>query len=146
MDATFGYKSSNLRDYVLEKAGSKFTVDDFVSISIEDIRRGIEHVTEKLLKVRKGSVVIVNAAAETDMHVFAAGILAGKLCVSWFLSAQLQKFTRLLITKLYPGIHADQAVSRAKRSQVHLSHWCGFRFLQARHNWNSTLICRISQH
>ncbi|PMD38612.1 3-hydroxyisobutyrate dehydrogenase [Hyaloscypha variabilis F] len=77
-DATFGYKSSNLRDYVLEKAGSKFTVDDFVSISIEDIRLGIDHVTEKLLKATKGSVVIVNAAAETDMHVFAAGILAAE--------------------------------------------------------------------
>jgi len=78
-DATFGYKSSNLRDYVLEKAGSKFTSDDFCSISIDDIRRGPESVTEKLLKVSKGSVVIVNAAAESDMHVFAAGILAGKL-------------------------------------------------------------------
>jgi hypothetical protein len=77
-DATFGYKSSNLRDYVLEKAGSKFTKDDIFSISLKDIRSGPQIVTEQLLIAPKGSVIIVNAAAESDMFVFAAGVLAGK--------------------------------------------------------------------
>jgi hypothetical protein len=77
-DATFGYKSSNLRDYVLEKAGSKFTKDDIFSISLEDTRSGPQIVTEQLLVAPKGSVIIVNAAAESDMFVFAAGVLAGK--------------------------------------------------------------------
>jgi uncharacterized protein YgbK (DUF1537 family) len=62
-DATFGYKSSNLKDYVLEKAGSKFTSDDIFSISLEDIRLGPEAVTERLLSALKGSVIIVNAVA-----------------------------------------------------------------------------------
>lgn len=79
-DATFGYKSSNLRDYVLEKTGSKFTDNDMLSITIEDIRLGgPSKVAEKLLGAPKGSVIIVNAAAESDMLVFAAGILNGKL-------------------------------------------------------------------
>lgn len=77
-DATFGYKSSNLRDWVLEKAGSKFTKDDLFSITLEDIRRGPDIVTEKLISAPKRSVIIVNAAAESDMFVFAAGVLAGK--------------------------------------------------------------------
>jgi hypothetical protein len=77
-DTTFGYKSSNLRDWVLEKAGSRFTKDDLFSISLEDIRRGPESVTEKLISAPKKSVIIVNAAAESDMFVFAAGVLAGK--------------------------------------------------------------------
>ncbi|KAG0650354.1 L-threonate dehydrogenase [Hyphodiscus hymeniophilus] len=77
-DATFGYESSNLRDYVLEKAGSRFTSDDLFSISLDDIRRGPEIVTEKLLTAPKRSVIIVNAAAESDMFVFAAGILAAE--------------------------------------------------------------------
>jgi hypothetical protein len=77
-DATFGYKASNLRDYVLEKAGSKFTKDDVFSISLADIRRGPQTVTDRLLSASKGSVIIVNAAAESDMFVFAAGVLAGK--------------------------------------------------------------------
>jgi hypothetical protein len=76
-DATFGYKSSNLRDYVLEKAGSKFNEDHIFSISLADIRSGPDTVTKRLLSAPKTSVIIVNAAAESDMFVFAAGVLTG---------------------------------------------------------------------
>lgn len=78
-DATFGYKSSNLRDYVLEKAGSRFSEKSLFSITLEDIRSGPEKIAEQLLLAPKGSVVIVNAAAESDMYVFIAGLLRGKL-------------------------------------------------------------------
>lgn len=79
-DATFGYKSSNLRDYILEKAGHRFTEQDFLSVTLTDIRTGgPDEVTKKLLEAPKGKVIIVNAAAESDMYVFAAGLLAGKL-------------------------------------------------------------------
>jgi len=62
----------------LEKAGSKFTKENIFSISIADIRSGPRNVTEQLLSAPKGCVIIVNAAAESDMFVFAAGVLAGK--------------------------------------------------------------------
>lgn len=78
-DATFGYASSNLRDYVLEKAGPKFSEKDIFSITLEDIRLGgPEKVTERLLSVPKGSVVVINAAAESDMHVFALGAIGAE--------------------------------------------------------------------
>jgi uncharacterized protein YgbK (DUF1537 family) len=78
-DATFGYKSSNLRDYVLEKAGSKFTEKDIFSITLDDIRLGgPAKVTERLLQVPKGSVIVVNAAVESDMFVFAAEAIAAE--------------------------------------------------------------------
>lgn len=81
-DATFGYKSSNLRDYVLEKAGDRFSKNDLFSITLEDIRvGGPEKVTQQLLKAPKGGVIVVNAAAESDMFVFAAGALAGEFSV-----------------------------------------------------------------
>jgi hypothetical protein len=92
-DATFGYKSSNLKDYVLEKAGSKFTSEDLFSVSLEDIRLGPEAVTEALLNAPKGSVIIVNAVAQSDMYVFAAGILAGKFSP---FSLLFQNWQRLL--------------------------------------------------
>lgn len=77
-DATFGFKSSNLHDYVLEKAPGRFTPEQIHSITIEDIRvNGPSTICEKLLALPKGSVVIVNAAAESDMHVFVAGLLKG---------------------------------------------------------------------
>ncbi|GLA07049.1 hypothetical protein AnigIFM60653_007999 [Aspergillus niger] len=78
-DATFGFKSSNLHDYVLEKAPGRFTSEQIHSITIEDIRvNGPSTICDKLLALPKGSVVIVNAAAESDMHVFVAGLLKAK--------------------------------------------------------------------
>ncbi|KAL3417230.1 ketose-bisphosphate aldolase class-ii family protein [Phlyctema vagabunda] len=78
-DATFGYRSSNLRDYVREKAGSRFAEKDLFSITLEDIRvGGYERIAERLLQAPKGSVVIVNAAAESDMFIFAAGAISAE--------------------------------------------------------------------
>ncbi|KAJ5983238.1 hypothetical protein N7481_005337 [Penicillium waksmanii] len=75
-DATFGYKSSNLRDYVLEKAPGRYSADQLYSVTIDEIRKGgPEIVCQKLLAAPAGGVVIVNAAAESDMHVFVAGLL-----------------------------------------------------------------------
>lgn len=77
-DASFGYSSSNLRDYVREKAPGRFGEGQICSVSIEDVRtQGPETVCERLMGVPKGGVVIVNAAAESDMHVFVAGLLLG---------------------------------------------------------------------
>lgn len=75
-DATFGYANSNLRQYVMEKCGSRFGQSSFVSITLDDIRlRGPTGVAQKLLSAPSGSVIIINAAAESDMHVFVAGLL-----------------------------------------------------------------------
>ncbi|KAJ4178539.1 hypothetical protein NW755_013153 [Fusarium falciforme] len=77
-DATFGYKNANLRQYVMEKCGDRFDESCFISITLEDIRLGgPAGVAKKLLSVETSSnrVFIVNAAAESDMHVFVAGLL-----------------------------------------------------------------------
>lgn len=64
----------------MEKAPGRFTSEQLHSISIGDIRNGgPEAVCEKLMGVTGGEVVIVNAAAESDMHVFVAGLLLGML-------------------------------------------------------------------
>lgn len=79
-DATFGYRNSNLREYVMEKCGSRFDQSSFVSITLDDIRRhGPAGVAQRLLPAPAGSVVIVNAAAESDMRVFVAGLLQARL-------------------------------------------------------------------
>jgi hypothetical protein len=47
-------------------------------VTIQDVRvGGPQAVCEKLLAAPAGGVVIVNAAAESDMHVFVAGLLLG---------------------------------------------------------------------
>ncbi|KAL3486442.1 NADP-dependent oxidoreductase domain-containing protein [Aspergillus germanicus] len=78
-DATFGYKNSNLRKYVVEKSGGSITEDRVQSISLDDIRLGgPQVVAERLLSFEKGTVIIVNAVVDTDMEVFVLGLLGGK--------------------------------------------------------------------
>jgi len=75
-DATFGYTSSNLREWVVEKSGGRIGLDRVVSLSLEDIRvGGPTKVAELLMGFEKGVVVVVNAAAEEDMDVVVLGIL-----------------------------------------------------------------------
>ncbi|KAH7232762.1 hypothetical protein BKA59DRAFT_446263 [Fusarium tricinctum] len=76
-DATFGYQNANLRQYMKEKCPGRFDDSSFTSITLQDIRlRGPTGVATKLLSVnQRNSVFIVNATAESDMHVFVAGLL-----------------------------------------------------------------------
>lgn len=77
-DATFGYESSNLRDYVLEKSKGNIHSERIFSISLEDSRNsGALGVCSKLLSFPPRSVVIVNAVVDTDMEVFVEGLLLG---------------------------------------------------------------------
>jgi uncharacterized protein YgbK (DUF1537 family) len=75
-DATFGYESSDLRDWVVEKSGGVIGRERVVGLELEDVRRGgAERIGEVLMRVKKGSVVVVNSAAEEDMDVVVLGIL-----------------------------------------------------------------------
>ncbi|SPO07185.1 related to dehydrogenase [Cephalotrichum gorgonifer] len=70
MDASFGYKSSNLRDYVEEKTGGRIKRDAVVSLSLDMIRRGgVDTILQRLKSVPKGSVVIANATTDEDVDV-----------------------------------------------------------------------------
>ncbi|KZL83569.1 ketose-bisphosphate aldolase class-ii family protein [Colletotrichum incanum] len=115
-DATFGYKNSNLRKYVLEKCGSRFDDSSFLSVTLDDIRvGGPAGVTKKLLSVAPGSntVVIVNAAAESDMHVFVAGLLEAEKEGRRYLYRTGAAFvsSRLAITGIPPLTMEDLGVS-----------------------------------
>ncbi|CAG8230356.1 unnamed protein product [Penicillium salamii] len=75
-DKTFGYKSSNLREWVREKAGSRFSSTDILSVTLEEIRNGgISAIKQKLLNVPKGGICIVNAVQAEDMLTFSLALL-----------------------------------------------------------------------
>lgn len=74
-DATFGYRSSNLRDWVEEKTAGRIRAEQVCSISIRDIRQGgPEWVAQRLAEVPSGATVICNAASYRDMEVLAAAL------------------------------------------------------------------------
>jgi uncharacterized protein YgbK (DUF1537 family) len=75
-DATFGYKSSNLKEWVEEKTGGKVTAAQVNSISLDEIRTGGPTAVQKhLLELPKGSICIVNAVSLRDLEVFTLGVL-----------------------------------------------------------------------
>lgn len=74
-DATFGYRSSNLRAWVQEKANGKTPFEEVGSISLADIRAGGPHRVAELLQEAAGRAVIVNAASYADLEVFVLGLL-----------------------------------------------------------------------
>lgn len=70
-DKTFGYKSSNLTEYIEEKTAGAFPKETVTCISLEDLRaRKIDAIAAQLEKVLGFNKVIVNAAAPCDIKVF----------------------------------------------------------------------------
>jgi uncharacterized protein YgbK (DUF1537 family) len=78
-DASFGYRNSNLRDWVAEKTGSRITADRVISLSIADIREGgPDQVARRLEALQAGDCCIVNAVDYNDLTVFVAGLMAAR--------------------------------------------------------------------
>ena len=74
-DPSFGFASSNLKDYICEKMGGAVAREDVCSITLEDIRRGGPGaVAAKLTGCRDGSFCVVNACERSDMDVVALAV------------------------------------------------------------------------
>jgi uncharacterized protein YgbK (DUF1537 family) len=78
-DSAFGYRASNLREWVQEKTEGRIPARSVESISLEDIRQGGPgQVAERLLALARGSVCAVNAACYRDLEVFTLGLLTAE--------------------------------------------------------------------
>jgi uncharacterized protein YgbK (DUF1537 family) len=74
-DIVFGYKHSNLKQWIEEKTKGKIKAGGVNSISIEDIRNGgPQMVSKKLKDCEAGSVCIANAASYRDLEVIAMAL------------------------------------------------------------------------
>ncbi len=75
-DATFGYASSNLRDFIAEKSDGTITADQVHGITLDDIRLGgPSRVAEILDGVTGGAFVVVNATDYADLEIVVLGLL-----------------------------------------------------------------------
>ncbi|KAF3646089.1 putative aldose 1-epimerase-like [Capsicum annuum] len=116
-DAAFGYKSSNLREWVEEKTKGHRPASSVSSISIQLLRKGgPDAVCEHLCNLQKGSTCIVNAASERDMAVFAAGMIQAELKGKNFLCRTAASFvsTRVGIVQKSPILPIDIGVKRER--------------------------------
>ena len=116
-DAAFGYKASNLCEWVEEKTKGRVSATSVASVSIETIRNGgPDAVCQQLCNLPKGSVCVVNAASDKDVFVFAACMIKAEikgkrfLCrtAASFVSARLGIKPKDAITPRELGIFGKQ--------------------------------------
>ena len=70
-DKTFGYKSSNLCDYIQEKTHGKYLAKDTIPVSLESLRRlEIGKIISELCSAHDFAKIIVNAIDYIDVKVF----------------------------------------------------------------------------
>ncbi|XP_021614758.1 uncharacterized protein LOC110616633 isoform X3 [Manihot esculenta] len=116
-DAAFGFKSSNLREWVEEKTKGRIPASSVTSVSIQLLRKGGPNAVCKLLcGLQKGSTCIVNAASERDMAVFAAGMIQAELKGKSFLCRTAASFvsTRIGIIPKAPILPKDLGINKDK--------------------------------
>ncbi len=82
-DPQFGYRASDLPQWIEEKSGGAIAASAVMSISLEALRaRDVEGISEQLMGVRDFGKIVVNAAQESDLQVFvvalARAMAAGK--------------------------------------------------------------------
>ena len=74
-DATFGYTSSDLKDFLVERSGGALERDAILSVGLGDIRDGgVEAVAGILRRARDRAWVVVNATGYADLETVAAAL------------------------------------------------------------------------
>ncbi|XP_061952779.1 uncharacterized protein LOC133675427 [Populus nigra] len=117
-DASFGYKSSNLREWVEEKTRGRIPASSVSSISINLLRKGgPDAVCDTLCNLQKGSTCIVNAASDRDMAVFSAGMIQAELRGKSFLCRTAASFvsTRIGIIPKAPILPKDLGINKERK-------------------------------
>jgi len=75
-DASFGYRNSDLRDWVEEKTAGRIPREEVATITLTDIRvGGPERVYEILADLRNGQPVVVDTAEDADQQVVVLALL-----------------------------------------------------------------------
>lgn len=73
-DATFGFRSSALPEWVEEKTKGRWAAADVTVLSLDIIRRGPEAVAAVLQDVRGGQPIVVDVVIEDDIRIVALGL------------------------------------------------------------------------
>ncbi|GHE58866.1 hypothetical protein GCM10017771_81890 [Streptomyces capitiformicae] len=74
-DATFGYRSSSLPEWVEEKTGGRIPADKVLRVTLDDLRGGGPAHTARLLSsLRGGRVAVVDAVCDDDLRVLALAL------------------------------------------------------------------------
>ena len=75
-DKVFGYRHSDLKEWVEEKTQGAVPATEIISFSIDELRtQSMESITQKLNSCEPGTTCLVNAADYHDLQVFTLALL-----------------------------------------------------------------------
>lgn len=77
-DATFGYNSSNLKDWIVEKTNGSIDRSDILSISVDQLRNESTALITSQIDETNQSHLIVNATSDADLQKMALAALRSK--------------------------------------------------------------------
>ncbi|MHC4084928.1 MAG: four-carbon acid sugar kinase family protein [Planctomycetota bacterium] len=117
-DAVFGYKNSNLRQWVEEKTKGRILASSVQSLSIDEIRKeGPDYITKKFFQCAPVGAYVVNAADYRDLEVVTLGLLNAQFEGVRFLFRTAASFIRiragLSARPLLTANEMDSAVDKA---------------------------------
>lgn len=96
-DKTFGYTSSDMKEYIEEKTQGAFRAADVVSISLDDLRAmRVDVIIKQLMAVTDFRKVIVNAVDYVDVKVFAIAMIRAMKAGKHFLFRTAAAWTKVI--------------------------------------------------
>lgn len=113
-DASFGYLSSDLRDWVEEKTGGRIAREEVATITLTDIRQGgPDRVEEILTGLSNAQPVVVDSADYADLQVVVAALLRAELAGKTFVYRTGPSFVRSRA-----GQQATPAIDARRLTQI----------------------------
>jgi uncharacterized protein YgbK (DUF1537 family) len=139
-DVVFGYRSSNLRDYIEEKTHGAYKSQDVVTVSNHLLKdNNFQEIVSMLEQVNGFNKVIVNATSYPELEAFVTALKKAEDSGKRFLYRSAASFV-----KVYSGIK-DKAILRKK--DLDLGRGSGCLFIAGSHTGKTTSqIERLSQH
>ena len=96
-DKTFGYKSSDLTEYVEEKTEGKYHKEDCITISLEELNAlDVQGIKVKLMTAKDMAKIIVNAVSYADLKVFCAALVLAMKEGKHYMARTAAAFTKVM--------------------------------------------------
>lgn len=96
-DKTFGYKASDLREYIEEKTAGEYPASSVTCIQLADLRAmAYDKIERQLLTVTGFGKVVVNAADDCDLKVFCVALYRAMAKGKRFLFRTAASFVKVM--------------------------------------------------
>lgn len=117
-DATFGYRSSDLAEWVEEKTGGKVAAGEVCRVTLGELRTDLGAVTQKLTEARDAQPIVCDAVTENDLRRLALAVIAAEKAGKAFIYRTGPTFVRARIGQEPPAVVTTDQIDRERADQA----------------------------